>query len=282
LKHAAALWIAVAVLPVLSGAQQPAAGAWIDVSAPIDPAAAPVYPGNAPIKLDFMLNYDKGSKLALSSYSLGAHTGTHVDAPMHFIKGGIPVDRVPLERLVGPARVIDCSADAMVIDAAELNKHDWKGAKRILFRTRNSRNGWMSDPVFHEDFTYVAPDAARLLADAGVQLVGIDYLSIEKFHSPDPQTHLTLLGKGIPVIEGLSLKDVTAGDYDLIVLPLRIVRLHRPGPFSDGVSQTARRPLSRFAAAAGRHQPVLPLPGTARWVRASAIRRSRRTGGGPS
>ncbi len=201
---------------------EPSAGSWIDVSAPIDPKTAPVYPGNAPIKLEFMLDYDKGNKLALSSYSLGAHTGTHVDAPLHFIKGGMSVDLVPLQHFVGPARVIDCSADAKLIDAAELNKHDWKGARRILFRTRNSRNHWMTDPIFHEDFTYLAPDAAQLLADAGVELVGIDYLSIEKFHSPEPKTHLALLTKGIPVVEGLSLADVTAGDYDLIVLPLRI------------------------------------------------------------
>lgn len=220
----AALWIALATQSTISTAQAPGgAPGWIDVSAPIDPKTAPVYPGNAPIKLDFMLDYAKGDRLDLSAYSLGAHTGTHVDAPLHFIKGGTPVDKVPLEPFVGPARVIDCSADAMVIDAAELNKHAWKGAKRILFRTRNSRNGWMTDPTFHEDFTYVAPDAARLLADAGVVLVGVDYLSIEKFHSPEPKAHLALLGKGIPVVEGLSLKDVEPGDYDLIVLPLRVV-----------------------------------------------------------
>jgi arylformamidase len=198
------------------------AGEWLDASAPIDPRTAPVYPGNAPIKLDFMLHYDKGDKLALSSYSLGAHTGTHVDAPLHFIKGAQTVDQVPIERFVGPARVIDCSPDALVIDAAELNKHEWHGAKRILFRTRNSRNGWMTDPKFHEDFTYVAPDAAQLLADAGVELVGIDYLSIEKYASPDFKTHRVLLGKGIPVVEGLWLTNIQAGDYDLIVLPLRI------------------------------------------------------------
>ena len=213
----------VALIATTTTAVAAPPGAWIDVSAPIDPHTAPVYPGNAPIKLDFMLNYDTGGKLALSSYSLGAHTGTHVDAPLHFIKGGAPVDRVPLEKFVGPARVIDCSADATVIDAAELNKHEWKGAKRILFRTRNSRNGWMSDPKFHEDFTYVAPDAAQLLADAGIELVGIDYLSIEKFGSPAPKTHLAFLTKGIPVVEGLSLQDVAPGDYDLIVLPIRIV-----------------------------------------------------------
>jgi arylformamidase len=213
--------IAAIAHAVVSGAA-PRAGGWIDVSAPIDPRTAPVYPGNAPIKLEFMLDYDKGNKLALSSYSLGAHTGTHVDAPLHFIKGGMSVDRVPLEHFVGPARVIDCSADAKLIDAAELNKHDWKGARRILFRTRNSRNHWMTDPTFHADFTYLAPDAAQLLADAGVELVGIDYLSIEKFQSPEPKTHLALLAKGIPIVEGLSLADVAPGDYDLIVLPLRI------------------------------------------------------------
>jgi arylformamidase len=219
-------WLVLALVIHSAGSAAKAAAperGWIDVSAPIDPRTAPVYPGNAPIKLDFMLSYDKGDRLALSSYSFGAHTGTHVDAPLHFIKGGTPIDQVPLEPFVGPARVIDCSAEAAVIDAAELNKHNWKGAQRILFRTRNSRNGWMSDPTFHEDFTYLAPDAAALLAQAGVVLVGIDYLSIEKFHSPEPRTHLALLTKGIPVIEGLSLKDVTPGDYDLIVLPLRVV-----------------------------------------------------------
>ncbi len=230
MKHRPALsvtWLILALtshVAAISAAESTAPGrGWIDVSAPIDPKTAPVYPGNAPIKLDFLRSYDKGDPLDLSSYSFGAHTGTHIDAPLHFIKGGAPIDQVPIEPFVGPARVIDCSAEATVIDAAELNKHNWKGAQRILFRTRNSRNGWMSDPAFHEDFTYLAPDAAALLAQAGVVLVGIDYLSIEKFHSPEPRTHLALLTKGIPVIEGLSLKDVTPGDYDLIVLPLRVV-----------------------------------------------------------
>lgn len=215
--------LSIGLTGTVANAASAGEASWIDASAPIDPQTAPVYPGNAPIKLEFMLDYAKGDRLDLSSYSLGAHTGTHVDAPLHFIKGGTAVDKVPLEPFVGPARVIDCSAEATVIDTAELNKHDWKGAKRILFRTRNSRNGWMTDPTFHEDFTYLAPDAAQLLADAGVQLVGIDYLSIEKFHSRQPKTHLALLSKGIPVIEGLSLKDVAPGDYDLIVLPLRVV-----------------------------------------------------------
>ncbi len=196
---------------------------WIDVTAPIDAKTTPVYPGNAPVKLDFMKHYDKGDSLTLSAFSLGAHTGTHIDAPLHFIKGGAPLDQIPVTRFIGPVRIIDCSPDARMIDAAELNKHQWKGATRIFFRTRNSRNGWMTDPKFHEDFTYIAPDAAQLLADAGVELVGIDYLSAEKFDSADRKTHLTLLGKNIPIVEGLSLRDVQPGDYDLIILPIRTI-----------------------------------------------------------
>jgi arylformamidase len=169
------------------------------------------------------MHYDKGNPLALSAFSLGAHTGTHIDAPLHFIKGGAPLDQIPLTTFIGPVRIVDCSPDARVIDAAELNKHAWKGATRIFFRTRNSRNGWMTDPTFHEDFTYIAPDAAQLLADAGVELVGIDYLSAEKFKSADPKTHHILLGKNIPIVEGLSLRDVQAGDYDLVLLPIRTI-----------------------------------------------------------
>jgi arylformamidase len=200
-----------------------AANEWIDVTAPIDPKTTPVYPGNTPVKLDFLMHYDKGDTLTLSTFSLGAHTGTHIDAPLHFIKGGAPLDQIPVTRFVGPVRIIDCSPDARSIDAAELNKHQWKGAKRIFFRTRNSRSGWMTDPKFHEDFTYIAPDAAQLLADAGVELVGIDYLSAEVFGSPDRKTHLILLGRNIPIVEGLSLRDVQPGDYDLMLLPIRTI-----------------------------------------------------------
>jgi arylformamidase len=196
---------------------------WIDVSAPLDAKTTPVYPGNTPIKLDFMHDMRQGEKFTLSTYSIGAHSGTHIDAPQHFIKDGSAIEQVSLATMIGPARVIDCSPDAVAIDATELNKHKWRGAKRILFRTRNSRNGWMTDPNFHKDFTYVAPDAAQLLADNGVELVGIDYLSIEKFGSAEPKTHWILLGKNIPVIEGLDLRNVQAGDYDFIILPLRVV-----------------------------------------------------------
>jgi len=129
---------------------------------------------------------------------------------------------VPLRTLMGRALVIDCSSSAVAIDAAELNKHNWRGAKRILFRTRNSRNSWMVDPNFHEDFTYIAPDAAQLMADSGVELVGIDYLSAEKFGAPQARTHQILLGRNIPIVEGLDLRKIEGGEYDYIILPLKV------------------------------------------------------------
>ncbi|HET7456680.1 MAG TPA: cyclase family protein [Gemmatimonadaceae bacterium] len=199
-----------------------AAAPWTDVTATLDPARTPVYGGDAPMRFDFLKDMRKGDGLTLSVYSLGAHSGTHVDAPMHFVKDGASVDRVPLDALIGPARVVEIPDSVQAIDAAELDRHSWRGAERVLFRTRSSSGGWMSSPAFHRDFAYVAPDAAQRLADAGVRLVGIDYLSAEQFGAPAPRAHQILLGKGIPIVEGLSLVDVRAGDYDLIVLPIKV------------------------------------------------------------
>src|SRR5215210_2213251 len=162
--------------------------AWVDATATLDPATTPVYEGDAPMKFTFLKDMRRGDGLTLSAYSLGAHSGTHIDAPMHFVREGAPIDRVTLESLTGPARVIDIPDGVQSIDAAELNRHRWKGTPRVIFRTRSSLRGWMKSSTFHRDFAYIAPDAAQLLADAGVQLVGIDYISAEQFGAPAP-TH---------------------------------------------------------------------------------------------
>jgi arylformamidase len=204
---------------------------WIDVTAALDPARTPVYQGDAPLRFDLLKDMRKGDNLTLSAYSIGAHSGTHIDAPMHFISDGASIDQVAVDRLIGAARVIDIPDSIQAIDAAELNRHDWRGggAKRVLFRTRSTRRGWMDSSVFHRDFAYITPDAAQLLADAGVVLVGVDYLSAEQFGAPAPVTHRILLGRGIPIVEGLDLRSAQAGDYDLIVLPLK-VRGHEGAP----------------------------------------------------
>jgi arylformamidase len=195
---------------------------WIDVTATLDPRKTPIYEGDAPMRFDFLKDMRKGDNLTLSVYSLGAHSGTHIDAPMHYIADGAPVDQVSLEALVGTARVIDIPDSVQAIDATELNRHNWRDAKRVLFRTRSSVRGWMDSARFHRDFAYIAPDAAQLLADAGVVLVGVDYISSEQFGAPAPRTHQILLGRGIPIVEGLDLRPVQAGDYDLIVLPIKV------------------------------------------------------------
>jgi arylformamidase len=195
---------------------------WIDVTATLDASTTPVYEGDAQMRFEFRYDMRKGDPLTLSVYSLGAHSGTHIDAPMHFVRDGASIDRVSLERLIGPGRVIDIPDSVQAIDAAELNRHQWRGAERVIFRTRSSLRGWMKSPIFHRDFAYIAPAAAQLLADAGVRLVGIDYLSSEQFGAPAPRTHQILLGKGIPIVEGLMLEGVSGGDYDVIVLPMKV------------------------------------------------------------
>jgi GntP family gluconate:H+ symporter len=202
---------------------------WVDVTATLDPAKTPVYEGDAPMKFDFLKDMRRGDNLTLSVFSMGAHSGTHIDAPMHFIRDGAPVDRVALDPLIGAARVIEIADGVQAIDAAELSRHEWRGVKRVLFRTRSTLHGWMDSSTFHRDFAYIAPDAAQLLADAGVVLVGVDYISAEQFGAAAPRTHQILLGRGIPIVEGLDLRPVQAGDYDVIVLPIK-VRGHEGAP----------------------------------------------------
>jgi len=232
-RNALCHWvIAVGVLGVLACDEQSPTqtatgdastpGAWIDVTATLDPATTPVYEGDAPMSFEFLKDMRKGDAFTLSKLSLGAHSGTHVDAPMHFIRDGASIDRIALEPLIGPARVIEIPDSVQSIDSAELNRHQWRDTERVIFRTRSSTQGWMKSPTFHRDFAFIAPDAAQLLADAGVKLVGIDYISAEKFGAPAPVTHRTLLGKGIPIVEGLMLESVVAGDYDLVVLPMKV------------------------------------------------------------
>jgi len=143
-------------------------------------------------------------------------------APKVALATGVVCGLFLLDALIGRARVIDIPDSVQSIDAAELNRHKWRDAERVIFRTRSAIHGWMSSPTFHHDFAYVATDAAQLMADAGIKLVGIDYISAEKFGAPAPLTHRILLGMGIPIVEGLALESVTSGDYDLIVLPIKV------------------------------------------------------------
>jgi arylformamidase len=190
-----------------------------DISVPIRSGGL-VYPGNPEIDITLQQAVAKGAGANVSTIRFGSHTGTHVDASRHFFDDGQPVDQIPLDRLIGPALLVSFADDVRSVGAAELKAHDLRGRKRILLRTRNS--ALLSQKEFVKDYTYLAPDGAEHLVDLGVELVGIDYLSIEQFHSGHHKTHRTLLAKSVVILEGLDLSVPAPGEYQLICLPLRI------------------------------------------------------------
>jgi len=189
-----------------------------DITVPIH-SSMPVYEGDPGVKIDAWSAFAKGDSSNVSMLNFGAHTGTHVDAPAHFIEGARRIDALPLEVLIGPARVVRVPDDLTEITADFLERCDLSGIERLVFHTRNS-SFW--NEGFRQDFTHLLPDAAQMLVDRGVKLVGTDYLSIEKFHSGHHKTHLTLLSNNVVIVEGLTLSDVPEGDYELICLPLKI------------------------------------------------------------
>jgi arylformamidase len=192
-----------------------------DVSVPIS-AATPVYPGDPGIEIGQWAAIAGGDAANVSLLHFGAHTGTHVDAPSHFIEGAAKVDAMPLDALVGAARVILIPDGVDAIEAGHLSSQSLEGATRIIFKTRNS--AFWSDTAtgFRRDFTYITPGAARALVQSGVRLVGMDYLSVEKFQSERHETHEILLSHGVVIVEGLDLREVAAGDYEFVCLPLKI------------------------------------------------------------
>jgi arylformamidase len=169
---------------------------------------------------------------------LGAHTGTHVDAPAHFIAGGSPAWEMPLDTLIGRVLLIDIPQHVSGIAESDIPFDRLNRIQRVLFKTRNSSFWPSQDNYFRTDFTYIEPAAARALVDAGVRLVGIDYLSVEKYDSGNHDTHLALLASGVVILEGLDLRNVEAGEYELICLPLKVVGGHGDGVPARAVLRT--------------------------------------------
>jgi len=191
-----------------------------DVSVPLR-AGMPTYEGEPGPRLEFVKQLSKGDPFTVSVLSLGSHTGTHVDAPSHFLDGAPGVDGLAPEALVGPAYVAEFGGESH-ITAADLDAMGIPpDCQRLLFKTRNGRL-W-DDSEFHRDFIALAPDAARALAERGMRLVGIDYLSIERFQPERHEVHETLLASGVVVLEGLDLRQVPPGEYFLVGAPLNVV-----------------------------------------------------------
>ena len=191
----------------------------IDVTVPLD-ASIPTYPGNLPYSLEPLHRISRGDGANTSTLHMSAHAGTHVDAPYHFFDGRPGVDALPLDLLLGRTRVVEINSRTG-IGAEQLSGLDLSDDVRVLFKTSNSRL-WAS-PEFHTDYVGVTGSGAEYLIEHGIKVVGVDYLSVEVFKTPGAPAHHTLLGGGAIVIEGLNLRDVEPGIYDMLCLPLRLV-----------------------------------------------------------
>jgi arylformamidase len=192
-----------------------------DISLPISESLV-VWPGDPPIRITQPSHLDRGDMATVSRLDIGAHTGTHVDAPVHFFQGGGSVDSFNLDLLVGPARVVH-ALEADVLSAGVLEALAIPpGTERVLFRTRNSERWAQGEEEFWTDYVGITDDGAQWLIEQGVRLVGIDYLSVAPFDEL-VAPHRTLLGAGLIVVEGLDLSGVAAGVYQLVCLPLKVV-----------------------------------------------------------
>jgi arylformamidase len=182
----------------------------------------PVWPGDRRPRIDEVMKILRGDVANVSEVSMSIHTGTHLDAPNHFVEKGIPAWEIPLETLVGRALVVDLPGTNH-IDASVLESLDFpKNVRRILLRTSNSTLWSSRRSVFNPEYVALTADAASWIVERGIALVGVDYLSVQPFADKSQQTHTTLLSAGVIILEGLDLSEVRAGEYTLYCLPLRI------------------------------------------------------------
>ena len=192
---------------------------WIDISVPIREGMVH-WPGDPVVCIRSYRSIHKGDSCNVSQLSFCSHTGTHIDAPRHFFDRAQGIDKLALEVLIGPSRVI-VIRNTQSITKAELKQCAIRPGERILFKTRNSRKRWVNRR-FDKNFVYLAQDAAQFLAGKKIGLLGIDYLSVGASSCGGADVHRILLEAGIAVIEGLDLSAVEPGKYDLVCLPLRI------------------------------------------------------------
>jgi arylformamidase len=192
---------------------------WLDISATVNPSM-PTFEGDPPVEFELVKSLARGDVCNLTRLDMGAHSGTHIDAPIHFVPGGAASETIPVDAVIGPAWVVDARAQRGAVTAEDLARMAIPRAEtRILFRTPNSEL-WRR-PGFQTGFVGLDASAAEVLAGRPTTLVGIDYLSIAPFGDPTP-THVALLSGGVVVLEGLDLRAVEPGPYELLCLPLRI------------------------------------------------------------
>jgi arylformamidase len=192
-----------------------------DISVTLSPQV-PTWPGDPKVVLERFSKMEEGAKVNISRMELGVHTGTHIDAPYHFLADGVKVDSLPLEILIGSAQVVEFPKEVKRITAETLEKAEIPAdCRRLLFKTSNSDLWARGEIEFQRDYVGLTNDGAEYLIARGIRLVGMDYLSVAAFDQLTP-THLTLLGAGVVVIESVDLSKVRAGAFTLICLPLKL------------------------------------------------------------
>ena len=194
-------------------------GKALDVTVTLSERLAP-WPGQEVWQFEPLLRMAKGDVCNVSYFRVSCHAGTHVDAPWHFGMSEQTIESIPLDQMIIPARLLDLTNVATAITRADIEGRI-DGARAVLCKTRNSGTLESGAP-FDTEFVYVAEDAAQYLVECGVRTVGVDYLSVEGFHAPEPVTHRVLLGNDVFIVEGLDLSKAEPGEYLLVVLPLKI------------------------------------------------------------
>jgi arylformamidase len=194
---------------------------FLDISLPVSPDL-PVWPGDPPIILQRYRSIAKGNASNDSKLACSVHAGTHVDAPAHFLEKGATVEQLPLDTLIGPALVAELpEMDVITPDILKALAIPPE-TTRLLFKTKNSDLWAKPNPQFNPDYVALSAEAARWIVRRGFRLVGIDYLSIQKFDDPEPFTHSILLDAGMVIVEGLNLQNIKPGSYQLVCLPLKL------------------------------------------------------------
>ena len=192
---------------------------WIDISVPLYTGMAH-WPGDPEFESGLAKSIDGGAVCNLTRLSTSAHIGTHMDAPRHFIRDGVTMEKLPLDAVIGPCRVIEIK-HKVAITPEELKPLKLRTGERVLFKTRNSRRSWKM-AEFDKDFIFISKEAAQHIVDCGVMTVGVDYLSVGGFYKDGVETHRILLGAKVWIIEGINLAIIRPGKYDLTCLPIKI------------------------------------------------------------
>lgn len=208
---------------------------YVDATVPLR-GVTPVWETDPPVLVERVASFEAGDSCNITHISFSVHAGTHLDAPCHFLTEGAAVEQLPLEVLCGAAYVLNLETVTGAVEPANLEGVP-EHCERLVLRTANTSRALMRSPEFTRDYAHLSPEAAKWIASRGIRLVGIDYLSVERFGPPEPVVHRTLLRAGIIPVEGLDLTDVEPGWWELICLPLRIT-----GSDGSPVRAVFRRP----------------------------------------